>query len=194
MTVCGGDSDCDYIIRVIQYLDQRHGIRFFINSRDFDVLYRWWEKRVPEAVIRECIDRVVQRRRRLRRPLDRFSAFSNEVRRSYQAYLSLDVGRQRPEPADEHEGIRDFLAHFPRDLEPLKGEFADLCGRLLRGEAADAEPLREKLLAHFRDDGEMRAKAAWFMKNLAPSLRRPEIERRYCLNYLWGKFGIPPLE
>ena len=187
-------NDYDYIIRVIQYLDRRHGIRFFILSQDFDVLYRWWEKRIPEAVIRESLDRVVERGRRGRRLPDHFSVFSHEVRKNYQAYLSLGVGRQSPEPTDPHAEAREFLRRLPPALEFMEEDFASFFQKRLQGEATDPLPLQERLLARFQDDGELNAKTAWFLKNLAAPLRRPEIERRYRLNFLLSRFAIPPLE
>jgi hypothetical protein len=194
MSNAAATGDYDYIIRIIQYLDQRHGIHFFISSKDFDVLYRWWEKRIPEALVRDALDRVVERHRRQNKPLGRFSAFGGEVRRNYRSFQSLDIGSQRSEPADEHTEIRNFLAHIPPPLEFMKEDFSDLFTRVMRGESHDPRPLQEKLLAHFREDGELNAKTAWFLKNISPSLRKPEIERKYRLNYLAGRFAIPPLE
>jgi hypothetical protein len=190
----GVGGDYDYIIRIIQYLDRRHNIRFFIGSRDFDLLYHWWEKGIADAVIRDSLDRVVERNRRRAKPLEHFSAFSYEVRRNHQSFLALDVGRARPEPADAHAAQAAFLENVPPALEFLRQDLGELFQKLKRGEAPAAGPLEEKLLAHFRDDGELNAKTAWFLKNLAAPLRRPEIERRYRLNYLWGKFGIPSLD
>lgn len=187
-------NDHDFIIRVIQYLDARHGIRFFINSKDFDVLYHWWEKGIPQPVLRDAIDRVVERGRRRLNPPARFSAFRYEVRKGYQSFLSLQAGGQRPEPVDPSASAARFLAKLPPELEFAREELAGFFAARLRGETSDAGPLEEKLMERFRDDGELNAKAAWFLKNLAPALRRPEIERRYRLNYLWGKFGIPRLE
>ena len=187
-------SDYDYIIRVIQYLDRRHGIRFFIDSRDFDVLYHWWEKEIPEAVIREAIDRVVERNRRRAKPLERFSSFSYEVRKNHQSFLSLEVGRARPEPVDAHGGLTAFLERLPAELEFLRADFSGLFQQVRQGETPALGAFEEKLLDHFRADSEFNAKTAWFLKNLAPPLRRPEIERRYRLNYLWGKYGIPSLD
>lgn len=187
-------GDYDFIIRVIQYLDLRYNIRFFIGSRDFDILYRWWEKRIPETVIRESLDRVVERRRRLSKPLERMSIFSGEVRRNHQSFLSLGIGRQRPEPDADRDPFSAFLSSYPPALEFMKKDFAEYSLGLLQGKAPAAGPLREKLLAHFQDDGELNAKTAWFLKNLAPQLRRPEIERTYRLNYLSGRFAIPPLD
>lgn len=187
-------GDFDYIIRIIQYLDQHHGIRFFISSKDFDILYRWWGKRIPAAVIRESLDRVVERSRSRPKPLVHFSVFANEVRKNYQSFLDLNIGRERIESADEHDDIRKFLSRFPPALEFMRGDFEILFSRLLQGGKVEAGPLQEKLLAHFKDDGELTAKSAWFLQNLSPHLRRPEIERKYRLNYLSGKFAIPAFD
>jgi hypothetical protein len=83
---------------------------------------------------------------------------------------------------------------LPVELEFARSDLAAAFQRLREGGAAEAGPLEEKLLAHFAADAELNAKAAWFLDNLAPALRRPEIERRYRLNYLMGKFAMPPLE
>lgn len=193
----GGEKtagDHDYVIRVIQYLDARHHIRFFITSKDFDVLYRWWEKGIPQAVIREAIDRVVERGRRRQRPPARFSSFGYEVRKGYQSFLSLEAGGRRPEPQDPFAAVDRFLAQLPPGLEFAAADLSALFAARRRGEAGGSAPLEEKLLERFRDDGELNAKTDWFLRNLAPALRRPEIERRYRLNYLWGKFGIPSID
>jgi hypothetical protein len=194
MTPETAGADFDYIIRIIQFLDQRHGIRFFISSKDFDVLYRWWEKRIPFAVIRESLDRVAERSRSRKKPITRFSAFSHDVRKSYQSFLDLGIGGERCEAADDRGEVRKFLAQFPPELEFARGDFEALFCRQLRGEKADAGTLQEKLLAHFSADLELNAKSDWFMRNLSPQLRRPEIERKYRLNYLSGKFAIPALD
>lgn len=193
MTMAAGGDDYNYIVRVIQYLDRRHSLRFFINSRDFDVLYRWWEKRIPEAVVRESIDKVVERGRRSARPLKGFSSFRAEVRKGFASFLALAVGGPPPGPAEERDAARLFLAGLPPELEPLRGDFAAHFQRQQAGDSPDTGPLEEKLLSRFAGDGELDAKAAWFLGHLAPPLRRPEIERRYRLNYLMGRFNIPPL-
>jgi len=192
MTAAESGADYGYIIRVIQYLDRRHGLRFFIGSRDFDVLYRWWEKRIPEAIIRESLDRVVERGRRRSRMPRSLSSFSAEVRRGYDSFLALNVGGARPEPEDEHAGMKAFLAALPPELEFMRDDFKALFVKLQRGETPEADPFEEKLLARFAADSELNAKTAWFLNNLAPPLRRPEIARRYRLNFLSGRFAIPP--
>jgi len=194
MTRVAEGEDFDFIIRIIQYLDQRYGIRFFISSRDFDLLYRWWEKRIPEAVIRDSLDRVVARSRSRQRLPAHFAAFSNEVRKNYQSFLDLNIGRERSEPADEHAEIRKFLAQFPPELEFMRSDFETHFFRLLQGEKTDPKSLHKKLLAHFLNDNELNAKSAWFLQNLSPHLRRQDIEQKYRLNYLLGKFAIPTLD
>ncbi len=116
------------------------------------------------------------------------------MRKNYQSFLDLSVGGERPETADDQGEIQKFLAQFPPELEFARADFAAVFSRQLRGEPADAGPLQEKLLAHFSADQELNAKSAWFLQNLSPQLRRPEIERKYRLNYLSGKFAIPAFD
>ena len=206
------NDDYDYIIRVIQYLDRQFAIRFFISSKDFDVLYRWWEKRIPFAVVSESLRRVVERRLLKKKPVISFSVFSHEVRLNYQSFLSLNVGRERSEPQDEHSEIKMFLSKLPAALDFLKNDFARLSAECMQNDAAlrgqtdqfrqdrrkigtaDAGPVYEKLLLHCQNDIELNAKCEWFLKNLAPDLRRPEIEKKYRLNYLLHKFAIPSFD
>jgi hypothetical protein len=188
------NDDYDYIIKIIQYLDRQFAIRFFISSKDFDVLYRWWEKRIPYAVVSEALCRVVERRLLKNKPVTSFSVFSHEVRLNYQSFLSLNVGRERSEPQDAHDEIKVFLSKFPAALDFLKADFDRLAAEYLQNNTVDAGPVHEKLLFHFHDDAELNAKSAWFLKNLAPDLRRPEIEKKYRLNYLLHMFAIPSFD
>lgn len=187
-------DDYDYIIRVIQYLDRQFAIRFFISSKDFDVLYRWWEKRIPFSVLSESLRRVVARRLAKGQPIASFSVFSREVRLDYRSFMTLNIGGARSEARDEHGEIRAFLSRLPDALCFLKDDLERLGAEALQGRTADAGPLHEKLLEHFKEDAELNAKCAWFLKNLAPDLRRPEIEKKYRLNYLLHKFAIPFFE
>jgi len=182
----------DYVIRAIQHLDMAHGIHFFIGSRDFDVLYRWWEKRIPLSIIRSAIDRVVERRRRRGKPIATFGHFSYEVRKSYQAFLNLRIGEAallplRP-PADARS---EFLAHLPEALEGLREEFARLQRERLSGKAADPESMFAALLRQFQGDEELRRKSEFFLNQLAPEWRKPEMERRFRMNFLIHRFHIP---
>ena len=116
------------------------------------------------------------------------------MRLDYQSFLSLNVGRERSEPQDEHDEIKTFLSKFPEALDFLKNDFVRLGAEYMQNGTADAGPVYEKLLRHFQDDAELNAKCEWFLKNLAPDLRRPEIEKKYRLNYLLHKFAIPSFD
>jgi hypothetical protein len=185
------NDDYDYIIKIIQYLDRQFNIRFFISSKDFDVLYRWWEKRIPFTEVSAALRRVAERHLLKNKPIISFSVFSREVRLGYQSFLSLNVGRGRNESQDEYSEIKTFLSKFPEALDFLKNDFAGLGAEYIKNGAADAGPVHEKLLRHFQNDAELNAKCAWFLKNIAPDLRSPEIEKKYRLNYLLHKFSIP---
>ena len=86
------------------------------------------------------------------------------------------------------------MAQFPPELDFLRAELEALLFRKSQGKDVDAGPFQEKLLAHFLGDIELNAKSAWFLQNLSPHLRRPEIERQYRLNYLLGRFAVPFLD
>jgi hypothetical protein len=175
------NDDYDYIIRIIQFLDRQFAIRFFVSSKDFDVLYRWWEKRIPFTVVSAALSRVVERRLLRNKPVASFSVFSRDVRLDYQSFLSLNIGRERTEKQGERNEIETFLNNFPEALDFLKADFALLDAERLKNNTVDAGPVHEKLLRHF-------------LKNLALDLRRPEIEKKYRLNYLLHKFSIPSFD
>jgi hypothetical protein len=188
------NEDYDYIIRIIQFLDRQFAIRFFITSKDFDVLYRWWEKRIPFSVVSEALRRVVERRLSRNKPVASFSVFSRDVRLDYQSFLSLNVGRERTDTREEHGEIKTFLSRFPEALNFLKADFVRLGAEHIQNGAVlggQTDPVYEKLLRHFQNDSELNAKCEWFLNHLAPDLRRPEIEKKYRLNYLLHKFAIP---
>jgi len=187
-------DDYDYIIRIIQFLDQQFAIRFFISSKDFDVLYRWWEKRIPFRVVSQSLRRVVARRQDKKKPITSFAAFSHDVRLDYQSYLSLNIGRVQGGEKDEHDAITAFMRRLPAALDFMKRDFERLAADAMKHEKVDFGPLHEKLLDHFRDDAELDAQCACFMQNLAPVLRRPEIERKYRLNYILHRFSIPSFD
>ncbi len=188
-------EDYDYIIRIIQFLESQFAIRFLISSKDFDVLYRWWEKKIPFHVVCRSLRRVVERRLAKNKPISSFAAFSHDVRREYSSFLSLQTGSTRQEGgAEEHAEMKAFLQRFPVAIDFLKRDFELLAAEFLCGKAVDAGPLHEKLLSHFQGDAELDARCSCFMKNLAPALRRPEIEKKYRLNYLLHRFSIPAFE
>lgn len=190
-----GKSDYDYIIRVIQYLEYKHGIALFITTRDFDVLYRWWEKRIPLEIIKESISIVARRRAEKKKKIASISSFYFEVKKNFKAFLELQVGDgDRQEKINRYEDIENFLKDFPEKLLELKSEFETIFLQLKAGNNYDLAPVYEKLLDLFVNDEELNLKVEIFINQLAPRLRNPEIKKKYRLNYLLNKFNIPDFD
>ena len=188
----------DFIIKIIQYLEYKYGITFFVTTRDFDALYSWWEKRIPLLLVKESITNVVSRFKEKNKNIRGFSTFRYEVRKNFKAFLQLSVGSEREEentaaPAEKSPfaDIDRFLRDFPPELVVLKGEFEDLYARVKNNETPDPTPVLEKLPELFKEDHELNVKTTLFLRNLAPELRKPDIEQRYRRNYIVNKFNIP---
>ncbi len=194
------DQDKDYVIKIIQYLQNRHGIIFFISSNDFNTLYHWWEKRIPFGIIKESISQVIERWKVKKKGITGFSNFRYEVKKNFSAFLQLGVGSERDDKDTDthtslvrrkHEEIEAFFENYPVRLLPLREDFELLYDKIKKRECADLTGVYEKLTALFKADEELGVQTAVFLKNLSPALRKPEIEQRYRLNYLLNKFNIP---
>lgn len=185
-------GDYDYIIRVIQYLENRHRITFFITCRDFDILYRWWEKRIPLGIVKESISAVLARRSEKKKPISGFNPFAFEVRKNFKAFLELQVGSERKvETPDSGREIEDFLARLPGELAELREIFEEAFASLRAGQEPVLEVLNSRLLALFKNDPELLMRLEVFSRHLAPQLRTPAVIEKYKLNYLWNRFHIP---
>ncbi len=196
-------EDKDFVIEIIQYLQNNHGIIFFINTKDFDVLYHWWEKRIPLRIVKESITNVVERWKEKGKNITGFANFRYEVKKVFQAFLQLSVGSERSDNETQTAGEEDpfaeishFFSNYPDPLTPLEEEFHDIYQKIKNHESVDVElsRIQETLVNLFKDDNELNLKARIFLDNLSPVLRKPEIERRYRLNYLINKFNIPDFE
>ena len=187
-------SDYDYIIRIIQYLDYHFRIHFMITTRDFDVLFRWWEKQIPLKVITDSICNVVNRWKNKKKKVTGFSNFSYEVNKNFRLFLELNVADTGRREKNELAEIEGFMKAFPPELQPLKSDFEDIAARLYEKKSIAPEILNEKMLVLFESDPDLSLKTRFFMKNLARELRKPEIEKTYRINYLYHRFGIPDFE
>jgi hypothetical protein len=194
------NEDKDFVIEIILYLQNKYDIIFFITPRDFDVLYNWWEKRIPLRIVKESIINVVDRWKEKGKTIDSFANFSYEVKKNFKAFLQLSVGSeisenetQTPEEKDPFEEINHFFNNYPLQLTPLKEAFHNIYRKVKKNENVDVELTRthETLVNLFKDDNELNLKVRIFLDNLSPVLRKPEIEQRYRLNYLINKFNIP---
>jgi hypothetical protein len=196
------DDGYDFVIRVIQYLDYTFKIRFFTTTRDFDVLYRWWEKRIPMHIVKESIANVVERRTQKNKKITGFSNFYYEVKKNFQVFLQLNVGGEDREPGSEKTAVaggeyaefETFFENYPEDLTALKEDFETLFQKIKNKEDVEPGALHQKLVELFKDDEELNMKVAVFARSLAPELRKPAIENRYRLNYLLNKYRIPDFE
>lgn len=100
-----------------------------------------------------------------------------------------EVGATRPEPEPERDPLEAFLEKFPEELSDLRPDFERF--RETRTGAAEIE---EKLLELFDENLELAHKEAFFAKSIAKELRTPKTFRRYRINYIKSKFGVPDLE
>ena len=188
-------TDYDFIIKIIQFLESKFGISFFITTMDFDVLYLWWEKRIPFKIIEESISNVTIRWNLRKRKIYSFSNFSYEVRKNYKGFLELNVSVERKEDKkEEYDKIEKFFDNYPEELIKLKKEFEDIHKKFKNKENIDIDNIKEKLLNLFKHNKELELRTQIFLKNLSPELRKPEIEKRYRINYLLNKFKIPDFD
>lgn len=201
------NEDKDYVIGIIQHLQLTHGIVFFITSKDFDVLYNWWEKRIPPRIVQEAIAAVVERWNKKNKKIYSFANFGYQVKKNLSAFNQLNIGAStesivsdsaKPQDTGTKENelakIERFLTRYPPGLEKLRKDFDTLYKKKLKNEEADPETVHQKLLAMFDSDEELNIKTNVFLRNLAPELRKPQIQQRYRLNYLKNKFNIPDFD
>ena len=189
----------DFVVNIVQYLQNKHGIVFFINSLDYHTLCDWYDKRIPIGIVKESIAAVAERWKAKNKKIFSFSNFRYEVRKNFKSFLQLDVGSNAVQEAgvekkNEFEEIEAFFNDYPEELAELRQGFEAVFQQLKNGENLELAPLHHKLADLFKADSELKLKTEIFMKNLAPELRKPEIEQRYKLNYLINKFNIPDFQ
>ena len=117
-------EDYNYIIKTVQYLQNTHGIIFFITTKDFDIIFRWWEKRIPVEIIKKSISNVVERWKAKKKNIYSFLNFSYEVRKNFKVFLEMSVGEEiKEKSANEYEDIENFFKNYPEELIEIKGDF-----------------------------------------------------------------------
>lgn len=188
-------NDQDYIFKVIEYLLNRHNINFFITSKDFDILYSWWEKRIPQDLIKKSIDKVCKRRESRGKQIDSFMNFSYEVRKNLAGKLDLNINAGWGDHiSTPDEKFQNFFENFPKELKDLEDEF-----RILKDASEDIRAgilknIYDRLISKYKDDDEMNIKTEIFMGNLPPPMKKPEIILKFRINYLNRRFNIPDFE
>ncbi len=188
-------ADHTYILNIIQFLEEKWGIFLFVSARDFDVLYRWWEKQIPLKVVYEAINRVVTRWNYRVKDLKSVANFSYEVKKMFQNYLELNVELvDCEERRSQFAELDDYLEKYPDKLQPLLGLYQEIVVQIKAGKEIDLSGWQKRLLEQFVDDEELDLKVRLFLRNLAPELRNEAIARQYRLNYLANRFRIPDLD
>jgi len=187
-------GDYDYIIKTIQYLEYHFRIHFFITTRDFDILYNWWEKRIPLQIINESISNVVKRWQARGKNITGFSNFSYEVRKNFRSFMELSIGSEKKVEKEKYFEIKKFFQYYPPELMGMKKDFERVFLKIKKEQDISLDKINKKLLDLFKNDDELNLKTRVFMKSLAKQLRGPEVEQRYRLNYLRHKFAVPDFE
>ena len=188
-------SDYDYIIKTVQYLQNTHGIIFFITTKDFDIIYRWWEKRIPVEIIKKSISNVVKRWQGKKKKVYSFSNFSYEVKKDFNSFLEMNVGERSEEKMEnEKDVIEAFIQNYPQELSEIKGDFKEIFQKIKKHKPFKPDRFYEKLLSIFEEDQELNLRTEIFFRGLSTELKKPELEKRYRLNYLLNKFKIPDFD
>jgi hypothetical protein len=189
-------EDYDYIIKIIQYLEEKHKISFFINSGDFDTLYGWWIKQIPTYVIYESIDKLVLRWGKRRKPIDGFKRFSYEVRKNFNNLMELKVAdtgnncKNKIEDADDI--FNNFIELLPDKIQPLKNILSELYNEKLSSKKQEIlNNIYNKLLDLHNNDPEIEMKTKKFLMNLNPKIRTRDMEKKYQINYIISKYKFP---
>ena len=188
-------DDQDYIFKIIEYLLNKHNINFFITSKDFDILYSWWEKRIPQDLIKKSIDKVCKRRESRGKQIDSFMNFSYEVRKNLSYKLDLNINTDWVDktsgPDDKH---KKFFENFPESIKEMEDEFRMLKDASEENRAGMLKSIYDKLISKYEDDDEMNIKTEIFMGNLPAPMKKPEIVLKFRINYLNRRFNIPDFE
>ncbi|MEN8154541.1 MAG: hypothetical protein ABFR75_11025, partial [Acidobacteriota bacterium] len=153
------------------------------------------EKKIPSAMIKESIDNVVVRWKKRDKQISGFSNFSYEVRKKYKSRMELNVNLNVSEKPDAGlNRIELFFNNYPPELIELKDEFESIYSNIKNKKKYELNDLYTKLLNIFKDNREIEIKSEIFMKNIAPELRNPEIQKKFRLNFIKNRFKIPDFD
>jgi len=183
-----------YVIAVIQLLQREFNLYSVITPKEFDVLYRWWEKGIPLNIIQESVANVMMRRQKAGKELTGIQNFVHTVRKIFSSHQEKTIGKDgRTENELSGEKVRnDFLNNPPADI-------ADLVEKCFSG--AEGTPGKEQIELFFQamtdrfaEDEELRRRTVLFAQHLAPALRTETLLSRYRLNLLISRYNIPDMD
>ncbi len=190
-----GNSDYEFIVKIIDYFESKCNISFFITSKDFDVLYKWWEKKIPLKTIEKSIIEVCRRWNLKKKQIYSFSNFEYEVKKNHKKNMELNVNvHEDIEIRSVSERVDDFFRDFPKDLMPIKKIFENEVSKIKRGSGGDLNSVYSEMVLLFKNDNELKLRKKIFLKNLMPGLVNPELEKKFEINYLKKRYRIPDFE
>ncbi len=184
----------DYVLGLIEAASQNFGLRFFITSRDFDRLFRWWEKGIPEKLVLEAIGRVAARKRKKNESLKSFFSCDNEVKKLFAALREAGVGQvssPQPQAGMLRDEIGEFFKRPSPELSPFMEKFRLLADAAPDCRSALSRELQEEILRAYENDLELQVQTEMFLRQLAPELQRPDLIRCFKIRFLHKKLGLP---
>ncbi len=184
-----------YIVSVIQMLQRKHNLYSIVTPGEFDILYRWWEKRVPLSLIDDCTAAARSKRERQGKKAPEIKDLAHPVRRSFTRYRENTIGclGRTENSAPPENTAEKFLNNPPTEIADLVGGIlAPVSGFPLPEEVVTA--FQKALLERYSDDEELERRTRSFSSHLAPSLQSESLLERYRINLLISRFGIPDLE
>ncbi len=180
-------NDYDYLISIINYLNINYHLNLKIGNKDFDTMYRWWEKDIPIKIVKRTIDILINTSKR---EIKSISSLNYRVRKEFENFLTFKIGELN-ENDNQNKNIsktEEFINKLPKELIELKKNFKEYY------KTKDMEIKKEienKLLEKFSGDNELKLNTEIFLSRISRSLINEELVNRYKINFLINKLGIP---
>ncbi len=180
-------SDYDYLINIMNYVNLYHGLNLKVSNKDFDTMYRWWEKRIPLKVVKKAIDIAIESKKN---KIKSFTGFNYRVRKEFELFLTFSLGDRKEEQtkANTESKIKQFLDNIPdiiRDLKPLFIQYYKDFNKEIKIK------IENTLIERFENDNELNIKTKLFSNNLSKSIINDDLIKRFRVNYLINKLSIP---
>lgn len=184
-----------YIVSVLEMMQREFNLYFMVTPRDFDILYRWFEKRIPLTLIRDCVADVTERRQKQGRAIEGVGTLAHTVRTAFSHHQEKSVGAHSEKITAHEPGLKraEFFSEPPSEIKEIVLLFQEgLQKSPPRREAVLA--FHQAVLEKFAGDEELERRSTVFFNHLAPALRSDELLSRYRLNLLISRLGLPDFE
>jgi len=180
-------NDYDYLISIINYLNINYHLNLRVGSKDFDTMYRWWEKNIPIEIVKKSIDILINKNKK---NIKSIFSLNYRVRKEFENFLTFKLGEAKENESQDKKTSKteEFINNLPEELVELKQSFIEYY------ETEDNEIKKEienKLLDKFSEDNELKLNTEIFLSRISKSLINEELVNRYKINFLINKLGIP---